>query len=80
MTAAGRMACSARQLVASSDGSHKKRNTARNSVARWEPKRAASSSYGGASTSRPIRAVSRPRSVAIPCLINDNYFCRLPQR
>ena len=61
MTTAGRMACSARQLVASSDGSHRKRNTAGNSLARCAAKRSASSSRGGASTSRPRRAVSRPR-------------------
>ena len=46
---------------ASSEGSHKKRNTAGNSVARCAAKRSASSSGGGASTSRPSRAVSRPR-------------------
>ena len=43
------MACSARQLVASIDRSHKKRNTAANSVARCRAKRSASSSGGGAS-------------------------------
>ena len=49
ITTAGRMACSARQLVASIDRSHKKRNTAANSVARCRAKRSASSSGGGAS-------------------------------
>ena len=70
MTTASRMACSARQLVASSEGSHKKRNTAGNSVARCAAKRSASSSGGGASTSRASRAVSRPRAVAIPCSLS----------
>ena len=71
MTTAGRMACSARQLVASSEGSHKKRNTAWNSVAKCAAKRSASSSGGGASTSRASRAVSRPRAVAIPCSLSS---------
>ena len=39
VTTAGRMACSARQLVASTDGSHRKVNMAENSVARWAAKR-----------------------------------------
>ena len=64
ITTAGRMACSARQLVASSEGSHRKRNTAGNSVARCAAKRLASASGGGASTSRPRRAMSRPRTDA----------------
>ena len=67
VTTAGRMACSARQLVASIDGSHKKRNTAGNSLARCLAKRSASASGGGASISRPSRAASRPRADARPC-------------
>ena len=71
MTTAGRMACSARQLVASSEGSHKKRNTAGNSLATCAAERSASYSGGGASTSRPRRAVSRPRAVAVRCSLNS---------
>ena len=65
------MACSARQLVASIDRSHKKRNTAANSVARCRAKRSASSSGGGASMSRPSRATSRPRIDARPCSLSS---------
>ena len=77
MTTAGRMACSARQLVASSEGSHKKRNTAGNSVARCAAKRSASSSGGpqhrggiveppaGADgVDRRVRGDERPQPVA----------------
>ena len=71
ITTAGRMACSARQLVASIDRSHKKRNTAANSVARCRAKRSASSSGGGASMSRPSRATSRPRIDARPCSLSS---------
>ena len=49
VTTAGRMACSARQLVASIDGSHKKRNTAGNSLAKCLAKRSASANGAGAS-------------------------------
>ena len=49
------MACSARQLVASIDGSHKKRNTAGNSLAKCLAKRSASANGGGVSISRPSR-------------------------
>ena len=71
MTTAGRMACSARQLVASSEGSHKKRNTAGNSVARCAAKRSASASGSGASISLPRRALSRPGAVARPCSLGS---------
>ena len=40
------MACSARQLVASTDGSHRNVKMAGNSLARWAAKRSASSSGG----------------------------------
>ena len=53
MATAGRMACSARQLVASMDGSRRKRNTAGNSRAGCPAKRSAAASGGGASMSRP---------------------------
>ena len=66
MTTAGRMACSARQLVASTDGCHRKVKRAPNSVARCAAKRSASSCGGGLSISRLIWASSRPRAVARP--------------
>ena len=66
VTTAGRMACSARQLVASTDGSHRKVKMAGNSMARWAAKRSVSSSGGGLSISRLSRASSRPRAVARP--------------
>ena len=66
VTTAGRMACSARQLVASTDGSHRKVKMAGNSMARCAAKRSASSSGGGLSISRLSRASSRPRAVARP--------------
>ena len=57
MTTAGRIACSARQLVASIDGSRRKRNTAGNSLAKCLAKRLASSNGGGASIRRPSRGL-----------------------
>ena len=66
MTTAGRMACSARQLVASTDGSHRKVKRAPNSLARCAAKRSASSCGGGLSISRLSWASSRPRTVARP--------------
>ena len=74
MTTAGRMACSARQLVASIDGSRRKRNTAGNSLARCLAKRLASFNGGGASIiSRPSRASSRPRSESRPCRVSSPF-------
>ena len=76
MTTAGRMACSARQLVASIDGSRRKRNAAGNSLARCLAKRLASFSGGGASISRPSRASSRPRSESRPCRVSSPSWQR----
>ena len=56
-----------RKLVASIDGSHKKRNTTGNSLAKCLAKRSASANGGGVSISRPSRAASRPRADARPC-------------
>ena len=53
------MAGSSRQLVASIDGAHKKRNTSRELVGQVLG--------GGASIRRPSRATSRPRADAKPC-------------
>ena len=57
MITAGRMACSARRLVASIEGSRRKSNTAENSAARCLAKRLASSNVGGVSISRPRRGL-----------------------
>ena len=70
MTTAGRMACSARQLVASTDGCQRKANTAGNSMARWAANRSAASSGDGFAISRASRASSRPRAVAKPWSLN----------
>ncbi len=56
----GPEACSACQLVASINGSRRKRNTAGNSLAGCFAKRLASFNGGGASISRAGRASSRP--------------------
>ena len=72
-TTAGRMACSARQLVASIDGSRRNGNTAGNSLARCLAKRLASFNGGGASISRPSRASSRPRSESRPCRVSSPF-------
>ena len=53
LTTAGRMACSARQLVASTSGAHKKAKTAANSRSRWAAKRWAAGRAGAVSRSRP---------------------------
>ena len=74
MTTAGRIACSARQLVASIDGSRRKRNTAGNSLAKCLAKRLASSNGGGASISRPSRASSRPRSTSRPRRVSSPFW------
>ena len=71
VTTAGRMACSARQLVASIDGSHKKRNTAGNSLAKCLAKRSASTNGGGVSISRPSRVASRPRADRRQTVLTD---------
>ena len=76
MTTAGRIACSARQLVASIDGSRRKRNTAGNSLAKCLAKRLASSNGGGASISRPSRASSRPRSTSRPRRVSSPFWQR----
>ena len=76
VTTAGRMACSARQLVASIDGSHKKRNTAGNSLAKCLAKRSAAANGGAVSISRPSRAASRPRADARPCSLISPAFER----
>ena len=52
LTTARRMACSARQLVASTSGAHKKANTAANSRSRWAAKRRA----GGRRVEEPPEA------------------------
>lgn len=55
-TTAGRMTCSARQLVASTLGSHKKGRTVGNCRAKYATKRAAAGKAGARSISRPGRA------------------------
>ena len=78
MTTAGRMACSARQLVASTDGSHRNVKMAGNWLARCAAKRSASSSAGGLSISRLSRASSRPRAVARPWSLRPPALRRTP--
>ena len=56
------MACSARQLVASTSGAHKKASTAGNSRSRCRAKRWAAGKAGAVSMSRPRRASKRPRA------------------
>ena len=66
LTTAGRMACSARQLVASTSGAHKNASTAGNSRLRWAAKRWAAGRAGAASMSRLRRASRRPWATARP--------------
>ena len=68
LTTAGRMACSARQLVASTSGAHKKAHGG-HSRSRWAAKRWAAGRAGAASMSRLRRASRRPWATARPCSV-----------
>ena len=67
VTTIGRMACSARQLVASNPGQYRNVNIAFRSRTRWLRKRRLAGERVCLSSTRSSRASSCPRATASPC-------------